>query len=396
MKLLILGSGSYKSSLTYFRPVALGQQLAQLDWDVSLIVPSADKYNHFKRDKHAHLEHIDVVQPWHPATKSQILNLLPYLFTATWSILRRPTQAIYISKPTPLTIIGLIPQVLFSTPVILDLDDLGSKVMKAEGQNKWQFKLVDWCERLILKRADAVVVASSYLKKMVESAYPEKRVLLISNGVDANQFTPASGLKPRSAIYYFGALNRLELIDTLLEAMPGVLAKVPETQLTIFGGGKAFAAARNRVKELGISSNVTFTGWTTIEAVNQQVRFGDLAVCAQPDIETVQAASNLKVFQYMAMSSVPVVSKVGDLADYVRGGKTTPSGVAVAPEDPAALTVALVQLLNHPTKRTAMAKRARHQAETIYEWQTLAEKLDEFIRPMTKQPLRHSSQEATQ
>ncbi|MGI0133416.1 MAG: hypothetical protein ACREBW_00445, partial [Candidatus Micrarchaeaceae archaeon] len=76
MRLAMLGSGSYQSSLTHFRLVTLGQQLGRMGWDVSVLVPSADKYNNLIPDKQAKLPHIELVQSWQPTTKNIFVNLI--------------------------------------------------------------------------------------------------------------------------------------------------------------------------------------------------------------------------------------------------------------------------------------------------------------------------------
>jgi glycosyltransferase involved in cell wall biosynthesis len=384
MKIVMLGSGSYKSSLTYFRLVALGQQLGCLGWDVSLIVPAADKYNDFTPDWQATLKHIELVQPWQPATRRPLFNLLPYLISASLAVLRRPAQLVYIYKPTPITIIGLLPKLLRRTPTILDLDDLGSEVMRGEGRPGLSVRLVAACERLALRQATAVVVASQYLARQVRDRYPDKPVLVLSNGVDPEEFVaPELQSKPRPAIYYFGALNRLALIQPLLVSLPEVIRVVPETQVTIFGGGQALNEAKALVQKLKLNGAVTFTGWVKPEAVQQAVAVGDIAVCIQPDIPTVHAASNLKVFQYMALGSVPVVSDVGDLKHYLQTADG-PLGVVVPAGQSEKLSAALSDLLQDPKRRVRLAARARRQAERRYAWSVLAGQLDGFLRQQVK------------
>ncbi len=380
MKLLMLSSGSYKSSLT-FRIVCLGQQLARQGWDVSLIVPSADKYNDFKPDKHASLGPVRLIQPWQLSTKSASLNLLPYVCTSARAILRARADVIYLYKPTPITIAGLLPKLPFRTPVILDLDDLGSEVMKAQGQSPVQVKLVALCERLTLRFASAVVVTSSYLGSLVSDRYPEKPVLVLPNGVDPAEYPLMKEQPPRHALYYFGALNRLELIEDLLRALPAVINAVPDATITILGGGSALEQAKKLAKQLRISRAVTFSGWIDMFAAQNYVQFADIAVCYQPDTPPTRAASNMKVFQYMAMSSVPVVSDVGDLGRYVGGtGGGKPAGMVVPAGDERQLSKALVYLLTHDEVRKQMAVAARQRAETTYAWSTLASGLQKFLR----------------
>ena len=109
-------------------------------------------------------------------------------------------------------------------------------------------------------------------------------------------------------------------------------------------------------RELGIEAAVAFTGWQTdMLAVQNYTQFADVGVCYMPDIRTVRAASNMKVFQYMAMGTVPVVSDVGDLRRYVQDGQ---AGVVVAPGNVEALADALIELLQDEERRVRMAKEA--------------------------------------
>jgi len=293
-------------------------------------------------------------------------------------MLRRRAQLIYLYKPTPVTIIGLLPKLLFRTPVVVDIDDLGSQVMRLEGQSRLQAWLVSTCERLAIRYASAVVVTSTYLEALVRRQYPDKPVLLLSNGVDPTIFAQVKKSPPRPAIYYFGALNRLSLIETFLRALPATLKAVPTTTVTILGGGSALAAIKHLSQELGLSDHIAFTGWIGPEQVKNYIQYADIAICTQPDIPTVRAASNLKVFQYMALGTVPVVSDVGDLKRYVSGNEAV--GIAVEADDSERLAKALITLLNDPQGRAKMAGLARQQAETVYSWSFIASQLNDFLR----------------
>ncbi len=373
MKILLLGSASYKSSLTHFRLVAIGRQLSKLGWNVTMVVPSADKYNNFTPETHPVVEGVTVVQPWQPASKQMILNLVPYLFTALWAVIKRRSDIVYLYKPTPITIIGLVPKLIFRTPVIVDLDDLGSDVMKLEGQPTIMVNLVAWCERLAIRYASAVVVASSYLEGRVTKYYPRKPVLVLSNGVNPEEYPLLPKAKPRPALYYFGALNRLSIIQPLINALPEVIAKVPNVQVYILGGGAALEEAKAMADELGLMDHLVFSGWVDMQGFRKYIQFADIATCVQPDIPTVRAASNIKVFQYMALGTVPVVSDVGDLAAYVDAGSAQAVGEAVKPDDPRALAATLIRLLADTKHRNTMAINAHKRAESLYSWSHLVE-----------------------
>lgn len=380
MKVTVLSSGSYKSILA-LRVIALAQHLAKAGDNVTVVAPSADKYNNFTPDANPSLSGVHVIQPWQFTTKSAILNLIPYLFSSLAVVLRTRSDVIYLCKPTPITIVGLLPRLLLRTPVILDLDDLGSEVMKSQGQSKLQYTLVAWCERLAMRYATGIVVASTYLAAWVKESYPTKPLVVIPNGVDPAEYPVVStAVKPRHAVYYFGAVNRLSLIETFLRSLPAVVAEIPDTIVTIVGGGSALPEAKSIIEQLSLTTSVTFTGWVAFLDIQKYVQPADVAICYQPDGPTMRAASNMKVFQYMAMSTVPVVSDVGDLASYVDHGRL---GAVVPPEDAPHLSSTLIELLKDDKKRSSIATYAREAAETEFSWTKRADKLSQFMHDLS-------------
>jgi glycosyltransferase involved in cell wall biosynthesis len=251
-------------------------------------------------------------------------------------------------------------------------------VIRNEGRSRLTYILVDWSERLCLRYADAVAVASTTLREHVRELHPEKAILILPNAVEPGEYHVVTEEQPRHAIYFFGALNRLTLVDGLLHAMPSVLKQVPDTRLTIIGGGTALDDVKRTCRDLGIEAAVSFTGWQTdMLAVQDYTRFADIAVCYMPDGRTTRAASNMKVFQYMAMGTVPVVSDVGDLRSYVRHGK---AGAVVPPGDVRGLARTLAELLQDGDRRARMAQEARQSAGSDHSWAARADALDAFLR----------------
>ena len=374
-RLLMLSSGSYNSTLS-IRTRYLARHLSDA-WDITIIAPSADKYNDFKPDHSLKSEFARLIQPWQLATRSFMLNLIPYLFSSLVSIIRVRADAVIINKPTPITVLGLVPKLLSRTAVVVDLDDLGAEVIRNEGRSRLTYGLVDWSERFCVRHADAVAVASTTLREHVRQLHPGKPILMLPNAVEPGEYHVVTEQRPRHGVYFFGALNRLDLIRDLLHAMPTVLNQVPDTRLTIIGGGTALDDAKSMCRDLGIEAAVAFTGWQTdMLAVQNYTQFADIGVCYLPDIRTVRAASNMKVFQYMAMGTVPVVSDVGDLRTYVQDGQ---AGVVVPPADVPALAGTLVELLQDDEARVRMAKEARQLAGDEHSWRNRATALGAFL-----------------
>lgn len=373
-RLLMLGSGSYGSTLN-IRLRDLARHLAG-SFDVTMMTPPADKYNNFTPDYSLRPEGYKLVQPRQLLTHSPMLNLIPYLFTSLWRIVSSRADIIYLYKPTPITVLGLLPR-LWGCTVVLDMDDLGSEVMKLEGQSKLAIWLVATSEKLAMRFSTHVVVASTYLESIVRATYPHERVLVLPNGVEPGDYAAVPESKPRHGVYFFGGMNRLELMTDLLQAIPEVAKAIPDVKVTIAGGGSALDDVKKLAHELNIDRYITFTGWLSdMLSVQSHTHFADLGICYQPDTQTVRAASNMKVFQYMAMRTVPVVSDVGDLRRYVQDGK---AGVAVKPGDAHELARALIELLQDDARRVRLANEANRLARDEYSWAARGADVAAFI-----------------
>ena len=140
----MLSSGSYNSMLT-IRLCYLARHLAKA-WKITIITPPADKYNDFKPDYTLKLTFARLVQPWQLTTRSVMLNLIPYLYSSLVSILHARADMVLIYKPTPITVLGLMPKLLSPTPVVVDLDDLGAEVIRNEGRSRLTYGLGDVAE----------------------------------------------------------------------------------------------------------------------------------------------------------------------------------------------------------------------------------------------------------
>lgn len=374
-RLLMISTGSFASTLS-IRLRDLARHLSE-EFEVTVMAPPADKYNSFRPDYSLKPRGYQLVQPWQLTTASPIINLVPYLFTALFCILRARADVVYIYKPTPITVLGLVPR-LWGRTVVLDMDDLGSEVMRLEGQSRFNVALVALCERLAIRFASRVVVTSTLLESLVRQSHPRKPILVLPNAVEPNDYAATPHEPLRNHVYFFGGINRLDLVEDLLRAVPVVLAEVPDATFTIAGGGRALEAAKQLAHELGIEKAVTFTGWLSdMHAVQQYTQFGDVAICYQPDGRTNRAASNMKVFQYMALRTVPVVSDVGDLRRYVEDGR---AGVVVPPAEPGQLARATIKLLRNTAVRARLAERAYQLAITDHSWQHRAAVLSAFIK----------------
>lgn len=132
------------------------------------------------------------------------------------------------------------------------------------------------------------------------------RVLAISCGLRASDYTPKFGAKKPPRILFVGRVTGEKQIDVLIRAF----AKLPESlgaELEIVGGGDQKQALQKLSQELGVADRTTFHGYVTDEELraiySQATVFAIASIAELQSIATMEAmASGLPVVAANAMA----------------------------------------------------------------------------------------------
>jgi len=376
MKITFFASGNVRSNFSY-RILALAKSLHKIGYDVSIVAPSADKYNDFIPEKITIIDGVRILQPFQFNTRRLEINLIPYLFGTLHKLIKEKPDLVYIYKPTPISIVGLFAKYFWRTTVVVDFDDLGSDVMKIEGHPLYQRKLVEWSERLVAYYADRIVVASTYLFDLYHKKFSAKPIHIMSNGVDGEWFKEPLAHQTEKRIVFMGSLNRKNILEPLFDVLPNILKSIPKTQVLIMGDGKYLAYFKQKSSSLNLNEHVAFTGWLELSKARAHLSEGDIGYNYMPNETTVLAASNMKIPQYMSRGVVPLVSDIGDMPAMVDAGR---GGYIAKADDLEALETTLLNALNDPG-RSAKAEKARNFALEKFNWDTLALGFHRWVNP---------------
>lgn len=213
------------------------------------------------------------------------------------------------------------------------------------------------------------------------------RMVQLPPGVDEKTFHPGSGgpevrarlgLTDRPVIVCVSRLVPRKGQDTLIEAMPRILAAVPDAVLLIVGGGPYEADLRELAVSTGVSDSVVFTGavpWSELAA-----HYGAGDVFAMP-CRTRRGGLDVEglgiVYLEASATGLPVIAgDSGGAPDAVLDGET---GWVVRGGSPEEAADRIVTLLKDPELRARMGERGREWVEEKWRWDLLAERLRELL-----------------
>ncbi|MEV7063891.1 glycosyltransferase family 4 protein [Streptomyces collinus] len=248
--------------------------------------------------------------------------------------------------------------------------------------------------RQLLRRigdsTDTITYLGEYTRSRIASALtPEAagRMAQLPPGVDEKTFHPGSGgeevrarlgLTDRPVVVCVSRLVRRKGQDTLIRALPRILAAEPDTVLLIVGGGPYEKDLRRLAHETGVASAVRFTGavpWSELPA-----HYGAGDVFAMP-CRTRRGGLDVEglgiVYLEASATGLPVVAgDSGGAPDAVLDGET---GWVVRGGSAEETADRITVLLGDPELRRRMGERGREWVEEKWRWDLLAERLKDLL-----------------
>ncbi|MGW3513104.1 glycosyltransferase family 4 protein [Streptomyces sp. NPDC000994] len=244
--------------------------------------------------------------------------------------------------------------------------------------------------RRVGESTDTITYLGEYTRSRIAAALtPEAagRMVQLPPGVDEKVFHPGSGgdevrarlgLTDRPVVVCVSRLVRRKGQDTLIRAMPRILAAEPDTVLLIVGGGPYEKELRALAARTGVSGSVRFTGavpWAELPA-----HYGAGDVFAMP-CRTRRGGLDVEglgiVYLEASATGLPVVAgDSGGAPDAVLDGET---GWVVRGGSPEEAADRVVTLLGDAGLRRRMGERGRSWVEERWRWDLLAQRLQELL-----------------
>jgi glycosyltransferase involved in cell wall biosynthesis len=204
--------------------------------------------------------------------------------------------------------------------------------------------------RIIARTATLVAVSEDLKRFVVERiGIPADRIKVIYNGVtpgppvnDAEVERCRVELGIQAGDIVLGSVGSLYPVKGhrfLLDAMPAVIERFPNTVLIIAGRGELEVPLKDQAKSLGIEHNVRLLGMR--QDIPRLLAMMDVFV-----LPSLSEGLSMALLEAMAAGKPVVATRVGGNPELVEEGET---GMLVTAEDAAELAASLITMLKEPT-----------------------------------------------
>ncbi|MEW6328827.1 MAG: glycosyltransferase family 4 protein [Candidatus Micrarchaeota archaeon] len=241
-------------------------------------------------------------------------------------------------------------------------------------------KTVSDLEAFTASIADMIMTVSYAMQEELHILkYPQEKIRVSWNGVDEKKYNMDAmdrqkvkdyraglGLKENEKMILFtGRLTWVKGIDNLVQALPSILTKAPDTKLVILGRGEMADTINNLGNQLKLHEKIVLIDRWVSEEERLLLYASSDVVCAPSRYEPFGIIS----LEAMGMKK-PIVVGNGGLREAVLDGKT---GFYCNPESPDSIAGALLKLLVDPELARTFGESGRKRVEKLFTWDKIAE-----------------------
>ena len=238
-----------------------------------------------------------------------------------------------------------------------------------------------------LRSCRTVMGVSNYVADLANKASGRTDAVGMGCGVDLASLPkgmdPAAakerlGLTGKQVIFTLARLDSRKGQDTMIQAMPRVLAACPDAVYVFAGKGPEARRLEELARTLGVRESVRYAGVLSREDVGVHYSAADLFVMASRFNEGGAVEGFGIVFLEAGAYRKPVVgTRVGGIPHAVADGV---SGLLVEPDSPAELADAVVKILRDPSLSQRMAEAGFRRATEEVTWKRIGLRVHEELR----------------
>ncbi len=236
-------------------------------------------------------------------------------------------------------------------------------------------KYIHEVEWMMTYEAWRVICCSHYMADELKRIFsvPADKMDIVPNGVERppapdEEFARQTRLRyarpEERLVFYVGRLVYEKGVHVLLDAVPRVLADLPQTRFVISGEGYYAGVLREKASAMGLARAVTFAGHVSDHERDALYAAADVAV-----FPSLYEPFGIVALEGMARGVPVVVSDTGGLAEVVQHDQT---GIKVYAGSAESLAWGIKRVLGDAWLRDFISRRGREEALTRFGWDAVA------------------------
>ena len=186
-------------------------------------------------------------------------------------------------------------------------------------------------------------------------------------------FVPDGSPRSNAEILFVGRLVPGKGVDILLNALPAVLAKLPEARLTVVGDGPERASLIDLTRRLDLESRVAFAGSVAHASLAAHYRRAALLV-----LPSREEGFGLVLVEALGCGCPVVASGLPAIRSLLLEGQ---AGRLFQAGNAADLSQAITGMLADGARSKALAERGRQHVLSQYDWQAIARRYAAILMP---------------
>lgn len=237
------------------------------------------------------------------------------------------------------------------------------------------------------KAFDAMLIMTNALKKYFQNKIRRNsKLLIVPMTVEPERFLRCyRSPKQHNYIAYCGSpRGSVDGVSILIEAFSIISKKYKTIKLYIIGdtlGTNILQELENLAKKLKIEQEVIFTGSVSRDKVPEYLCNASVLALARPRSLRSQTAFPSKLGEYLSTGNPVIVTKVGEIPDYLKDGK---NAFLAEPDSAEAFAEKLDFVLSHPDLARKVGQKGREVALKYFNYKTQAEKILDFINELNR------------
>jgi phosphatidylinositol alpha-1,6-mannosyltransferase len=252
----------------------------------------------------------------------------------------------------------------------------------------WPFS---WAIKRIGAGVDHLTYLGSFTQSHISAPLSPRAaaaMVKIAPGIDTEHFAPRSdatelrsqlGLIEKKVIVSVGRLVHRKGQDTLIEALPAIVNKVPDVHLLFIGEGPYKEYLVKRAEQLQVSHAITFIGRIQYRELPRYICVGDIfAMPSRSRLAGLEVEGLGIVYLEASACGLAVIGgKSGGAPDAVLEGET---GFAVDGRSAHEVAQAAITLLTNPELAQSLGSRGREWIIDEWRWDIWAKRFAELLQ----------------